>query len=442
MAACPAPYVVQGLALNLTWFRMGVNNRLVLNNTEAFVQLAIFLIMIILLSRLAILLSRWVHLPSISFQLLFGILIGPSLFNLLGVPIVIGTWGSISPSPLHSVLKILAEIGLIQLMFLAGLQTDWHRLKTDLKPIFSVGGWSFISAAIGIAVVVRCFVDRWPEALAVSATLAAPSVGISAYNFSETKLLQSRAAQIALGSAFFTVGLAILLMISSQALSYASAYGISRMIVAVSWFVGKLIMFFAIAYFLTSRFLKLIAEAASLKRPRQALIGYLLLVAALYGWAAVHFGSFAAVGVASMGGALLVRVNLEWREKIRKGSESLLGSLPLGILFIVLGMGINLREPGGSPPLWVLLIATAILTRMMGCWIAVRNVLDSTGERVLITFASLPHGEMGVLIASHLFSRGLVSPQNFNNALIVVILSVMVTPLLMRLTRRVVVPER
>jgi len=409
---------------------------------QTFTQLTVFLILIILLTRAAVLLSNRIGLPSVAIQLLIGILLGPSLLNLLGAPIVLGTWGSISPNLLHSVLKILAEIGLIQLMFLAGVQVDWRELRADFKPLFSIGALSFALTAVGTAIVARYFVDRWPEALAVSTILAAPSFGISAYNFNETKLLKSRAEHIALGSAIFTVGLAILLMIASQAVTYASTYGILRMMVAVSWLVGKLIMFFTVAYFLTSRFLKLIAGTASLKRPRQTLIGYLLLVAALYGWAAVHFGSFAAAGVASMGGALLVRLNLGWREKIRKGSESLLGSLPVGILFIVLGMGINLREPGGDFPLWALLIAIVVISRMVGCWIAIHNVFDSIGERVLITFAFLPQGEMGVLIASYLFSRGLVSPQNFNNILIVVILLTMVTPLLMKLTTKIVARER
>ena len=188
---------------------------------EAFTQLTIFLILIILLARLAVLLSRRFDIPTIAIQLLIGILLGPSLLNLLGAPIVLGTWGSISPSLLHSVLKILAEIGLIQLMFLAGLQTDWHKLKTDLKPIFSMSVWSFILAAAGIAIVARWFVDRWTEALAVSAIMAAVSFGISVYNFNEMKLLESRAAKIVLGTAVMNGLLAILLMIASQATNYA-----------------------------------------------------------------------------------------------------------------------------------------------------------------------------------------------------------------------------
>ena len=102
---------------------------------------------------------------------------------------VLGTWGSPSSGPLHSVLKILAEIGLIQLMFLAGLEVDWRELKKILKLSFSVGAWGFFLTAVSVAIITRLFVDRWSEALAMSAIMSASSFGISIYYFSEMKIL-------------------------------------------------------------------------------------------------------------------------------------------------------------------------------------------------------------------------------------------------------------
>jgi Kef-type K+ transport system membrane component KefB len=400
---------------------------------QAFTQLTIFLILIILLARLAVLLSRRFDIPTIAIQLLIGILLGPSLFDLLGAAIILGSWGSISPSLLHSVLRVLAEIGLIQLMFLAGLQTDWHKLKTDLKPIFSMSVLSFILAAAGIAIVARWFVDRWTEALAVSAIMAAVSFGISVYNFNEMKLLESRAANIVLGSSVVNGLLAILLMIASQATNYAVIHGAFRMTIAVSWLLGKLIMFFAIAYFLTSRFLSRIAKTGFEKRPRQTLIGYLLLVAALYAWGAMHFGSFAAVGVASLGGALLGMSSLGLKEKIASGFGSGLASLPIGVLFVVLGMEVNFKGVGGNIIFLAVLLATALVAKLTGGWIATRKGFESSRERVFIRVGALHPGEMGMLIAAYLFSRGIVNPSQFNVAIIAVVILTMITPVLMKM---------
>jgi Kef-type K+ transport system membrane component KefB len=413
---------------------VGVNYRLVLNNMEAFTQLTIFLILIILLSRLAVLLSRRFSLPAISLQLLIGILIGPFLLNFLEAPIVVGTWGSISPSLLHSILKIIAEIGLIQLMFLAGLRIDWHELKADLKPIFSLSLWGFILTAMVVAIVAQGFLERWTEGVAIAAIMATGSLGISVYHFNETGLLKSRTANMVLGSAILTGLLAILLMIAAQAMNYASNYGVFKMTIAVSWFVAKLIMFFAIAYFLASRFLRLITRTGFQKRPLQALIGYLLLVAALYAWGAMHFGSFAAVGVASLGGGLLGMSNIGLKEKIAGGLGSALTSLPVGVLFVVLGMEANFKGIEGHLLFLAVLLATVVGTKLIGGRIAARKVFESSRERALIMFGALHQGEMGMLIGAYLFSRGLINPSQFNLAIIVVVILTILTPFLLRMT--------
>ena len=400
---------------------------------EELTRWIIFLITIIVLTRAAALLSRQLHIPTLTIQLLIGILLGPSVLNLLGVPMVLGTWGSPSPGPLHSVLKILGEIGLIQLMFLAGLQVDWHRLKKILKLSFFVGTWGFVLTAVSVAIITRVFVDRWSEALAMSAIMSASSFGISVYYSSETKTLGSRVALMVLGAAILSGLLAILLMIASQATNYAVTYGAFKMTVPVSWFLAKLIMFFAVSYFLTSRFLKLVARTGFKKRPRQMLIGYLLLVAALYAWAAMHFGSFAAVGVASLGGALLGASGFGFREKVSKGFGSMLGSLPMGVLFVAIGMEANFRVASGTIIFLVAMFAVVILAKLIGSWMATRKGFDIFREWVLIGFGTLPQGEMGVLIAAYLFSRGLLNLPSFNVAIILVVLLTILTPVLIKI---------
>jgi len=400
-----------------------------------FIRPAFWLIGIFVLARASTFLARRLDIPTVTIQLLIGILLGPSLLNLLGVPMVLGTWGSPSSGPLHGVLKILAEIGLIQLMFLAGLGVDWQELKKILKLSFSVGAWGFLLTAVSVAILARVFVDRWSEALAVSAIVSASSFGISIYYFSEMKALGSRVAAMVSGAAILSGLLAILLMIGSQATNYAMIYGASKMTVAVSWFLAKLIMFFAIAYFLTSRFLKLSSKSGFQKRPRQILVGYLLLVAALYAWASMHFGSFAAIGVASAGGALLGVSNLGLKEKIEQGFQSVLASLPIGVLFVVLGMEANLKEMGATGLFWAVLFVTVVGAKFLGCWIATRKAPELRSDRIPIAIATLPQGEMGMLVAAYLFSRGLVDPSQFNIAVVMVVLLTVITPIAMKVAQ-------
>ncbi len=391
------------------------------------------IIAIIVLARVGTFLSRRVGLASVTIQLLIGILLGPSLFNLLGTPMVLGIWGSPSPGPLYGVLKILAEIGLIQLMFLAGLEVDWHDLKKLFKSSLSVGVWGSVLTAASVAILTRVFVNRWSEALALSSVVSASNFGISIYCFSEMKVLGSRVASTVSGAAILSGLLAILLMIASKATNYAMAYGAFKMTIAVSWFLAKLIMFFAIAYFLTSQFLKLVAKTGFAKRPRQMLIGYLLLVASLYAWAALHFGSFAAVGVASLGGMLLGTPNLEVKKKITKGFESISTSIPVGILFMVMGMEVNFKEARTYFPFLAGVFIIVVGAKLVGSWIATPKEFESVNERLLIMIGFFPQGEMGMLIAAYLFSRGLLNPSSFNIAIIAVVVLTMVAPIASRI---------
>src|SRR4030042_3581909 len=400
---------------------------------EKFTQLAISLISIIVLARLGTLMSKRLNIPTITIQLLIGILLGPSLLNLLGAPIVLGTWGSVNPSLLHNILKILSEIGLIQLMFVAGLQIEWNERKTALKSIFLVSGWGFFVPTICVAIITRGFVDRWSEALAVGSILASSSLGISIYNLKEIKLLESQAGKLVPGFAVLGGLLAILLMVASLATNYGISFGGFKMTIAVSWFLGKLIMFFAISYFLMSRFLSRIAKVNFQERQRQMLLGYLLLVASLYAWAAMHFGSFSAVGVASLGGVLIGMSNIGLKEKITSGLGSFPSSLLLGVLFVGFGMEVNLKEIGGNTFFLTVLFAIAIGSKLIGYWIPTRRLFDSLGERALIMFGGLHQGEMGVLIAAHLFSRGLVIPLTFNISITIVVMLTMIAPVLMKI---------
>jgi Kef-type K+ transport system membrane component KefB len=266
--------------------------------------------------------------------------------------------------------------------------------------------------------------------------MSASSFGISVYYFSEMKTLGSRVALMVLEAAILSGSLAILLMITSQATDYAVTYGVFKMAIAVSRFLAKLIMFFAVSYFLTSRFLKLVAKTGFKKKPRQMLIGYLLLVAALYAWAAMHFGGFASVGVASLGGALLGASGFGFREKVSKGFGSMLGSLPMGVLFVALGMEMNLTEVRFHILFLIVVFAVVIAAKLIGSWMATREDFSLSRERTLIAFGILPQGEMGMLVAAYLFSRGIVSPPSFSGAITSVILLTMIVPFVMKVLGR------
>jgi Kef-type K+ transport system membrane component KefB len=71
-------------------------------------------------------------------------------------------------------------------------------------------------------------------------------------------------------------------------------------------------------------------------------------------------------------------------------------------------------------------------TKLIGCWIATNKGYESSRERALIMLGVLAQGEMGILIAAYLFSRGVLDPQSFSIAILVAVGLTTVSPIVMR----------
>jgi len=88
------------------------------------------------------------------------------------------------------------------------------------------------------------------------------------------------------------------------------------------------------------------------------------------------------------------------------------------------------------------MFAVVVMAKLIGSWMATRKEFDSLRERILIGFGTLPQGEMGVLVAAYLFSRGMVSPPSFNSVILLVIVLTMIVPILMKVLGRLPFQER
>jgi Kef-type K+ transport system membrane component KefB len=96
-------------------------------------------------------------------------------------------------------------------------------------------------------------------------------------------------------------------------------------------------------------------------------------------------------------------------------------------------MEVNLKEIGAHLVFLFTLLATVLGTKWMGVRIATRTRLGSSRDRWLLLFGGLHQGEMGMLIAAYLFSRGLLNPSEFNMAITAVVILTILSTVLMRI---------
>ena len=83
----------------------------------------------------------------------------------------------------------------------------------------------------------------------------------------------------------------------------------------------------------------------------------------------------------------------------------------------------------------VLLVAV-IVSRLSGIYVSVRKDSESLRDRAFIMIGTLAQGEVGMVIAAYLFSRGLVNPLQFDLSITVVVMLTMIAPVLMRITMK------
>jgi len=110
-----------------------------------------------------------------------------------------------------------------------------------------------------------------------------------------------------------------------------------------------------------------------------------------------------------------------------------LASIPVGILLMVIGMEVNLKAAEGSALFLTALLIVAVGTKLIGCWIATHQGYPSSRERMLVMFGVLGQGEMGIVIAAYLFSRGVLNPQLFSVAILVGVGLTLVSLILIRM---------
>jgi Kef-type K+ transport system membrane component KefB len=170
-----------------------------------FLQLAFLLVVILLTAKLAGYAAIRLGQPSVLGELLVGVVLGPSLINLLHLPMLDGEAAG-------EVIRFLAEMGVLFLMFLAGLELHTDELRHTAK----------VSALAGTLGVVLPVLLGWGtgllfglgqlESIFLGLTLGATSVSISAQTLMELNVLRSRVGLGLLGAAVFDDILVILFL--------------------------------------------------------------------------------------------------------------------------------------------------------------------------------------------------------------------------------------
>src|SRR6266566_5730423 len=165
-------------------------------------QILLFLALVTLASKGTGLLSTRFGQPAVFGEILAGLVLGPSLLNILGWGIFTTRSGVQGPhADLSGVVQAVAEIGVVLLMFVAGMETDLGEMRRVGKVAF----WAALGGVIlplgSGAAAAHVFGYGWGEGFFMGAVLTATSVSISAQTLMELRALRSKEGSTILGAA-------------------------------------------------------------------------------------------------------------------------------------------------------------------------------------------------------------------------------------------------
>ena len=350
---------------------------------------------------------------------------------MLGWPLFATEPGAIDSAPgLLAVVRDFADVGVILLMFVAGLETDLAEMRRVGKVAFwAAFGGVVLPMAGGIATAVLFGLPLYWEAIFIGTILTATSVSISAQTLMEIGALRTREGATILGAAVIDDVMGIIVL--SFVVAFARASSGSADLGEVALVVVRMAADFAVAI-VAGRLLGPVLSWVNRLPVTQAVLSAAVVIAFLYAWAAEEGGGVAAITGAYVAGVLLAQTR--FKEQIVAGIHPLTYSIFVPIFFIGIGLQANGRELGDSIAFTLVLVVVAILTKALGCWLGARMLGFNTAESVRVGAGMISRGEVGLIIAGYGLANGLIDQPVFSAAVVMVLVTTMITPPLLKLT--------
>jgi Kef-type K+ transport system membrane component KefB len=383
-------------------------------------QLLLQLSFLIAAAKAAGYLSTRLGQPAVLGEILAGLILGPSFINLQGLPFF-------TSSHLPETVTEFAEIGVILLMFLAGLEVEIDAMRRSGKVVALAGLMGVaIPLLLGVGVALP-FGFALVEAFAIGLLLTATSVSISAQTLLELGVLRSREGIALLGAAVVDDVVVILLVsifIAVAGSAGTGAAGVGLLLLRVVLFLA---VFGLAGWFLVPRLLDRIDRLPI----SQGVLAAVVVVAFVFAWSAEVVGGVALITGSFMAGVFAGRSHL--RHRIAEGVSALTYGLFVPIFFANIGLHANIWELGREL-VWftVILTVVAVISKVLGSGLGARLGGFSNGESLRLGLGMISRGEVGLIVAQLLVAQQVVPAETITVAVIMVLVTMLVTPPMLR----------
>ena len=391
-------------------------------------QCLLFIAILILFAKAMAHLGSRITLPLVLGELAAGVVLGPTVLNIWRF-----SWFSTAdPSAvsLPAVFHVLAQLGVVALMFLAGLETDIPLLRASVAPAFWAASGGVLLPMAGGAAVARIAHFSWPEAIFIGTILTATSVTITAQTLLDLGKFRSRPGSTILGAAVIDDVLGLIVLSVVIALT-AHASHASSGLKGVALPIARMGLFLIFAFALGPRMVRFALRRAEASSGNHSGSAAALALAFLFAFGAAYLGGMAAITGSYLAGVFAAATPARQAivGPIRSLSQAFFGP----VFFVSIGLQINARDLGGHFALFVALLLVAIAGKIAGCATGALAGGFSPRNSLIVGLGMIPRGEVGLITASIGFAAGLISRAIYVQVIVLVLATTLVTPGLLRL---------
>lgn len=381
------------------------------------------LLTILLVARIFAEIAAHLGIPSVIGELTAGIIIGPSLL------------GWVEPD---KILELLAEIGIILLLFEVGLKTDAKRLlHSGAKSIVVALSGFIFPMLFGFLISYWYFELSVLVSLFVGGTITATSIGITVRVLKELKCEHAHEGHVVLGAAVLDDVFGVVLL--AVLYEFSISGGVSLLNIGkVLLFIGTFFAVAPIAAKLMSVYIKRIDQVSEIPGLIPTTIVSLVL---FFSWVSHTLGAPELIGGFAAGLALsrrffmpfglTISTDKDFAETIESQMKPII-QLFTPIFFVYIGLSLNLREIDWSSPfIWgfsMIVFILAVLGKMIGPFF----IKETIYSKWAIGMAMVPRGEIGLIFAELGKISGILNNEIHAAMVIVIILTTVLSPFVMK----------
>lgn len=366
--------------------------------------------------------------PGVLGELIAGIMIGPFVAGwvsqqLFGVPLFIDL-----NSPAGEFVSVLADIGIILLLFLAGLSIDVEEFKKSEKSATLVAVTGVITAfLLGFGV---AFVFNWTlmQAAFMGAVLAATSVGITVRTLMDVHRLHTRVGMTVLGAAVIDdiIAIIILSVLAGLAFGGLTFLGLAENLVLIA-------IFFVVVIYLGFKMLPRVLTFVGRLHVEEVTLSIALALVFLIG-ALAEKVRVAAITGAFVAGLVISKAPVAG--SLRAKISTVGYGLFIPLFFVEMGARTDFGALAGVGLLALALVGIAMFDKVVGCGIGALIGGFSGKDSLRVGVGMMPRAEIGLVIAAIGTKAGIVGPELLSITVIIVLVTTLITPILVKIAFR------